>query len=335
MKLTDYIKGNRHGRAANHIEREAMCDPLLQDALDGYDAVAGDHAEALRRLQEKFPPLSQVRRRRRRQNVYRIGIAASLAVLIAAGGWLLLRVNEEDESPLVAQDVPVATPVAEAEIIAVPEPETTAPMPTSNIQIVDDDTQLETAMVFADFEEAAQFTEPASDMIPVEEEIEHAGNAAESIVLSEVISTADDLSTRPKESFTGSISRVGRRERARETVQSYNTTTGSTWSVDSHESARETKLSYNTTAKAADTTWSVDSLRAVREFDDYIAKSNNEIEGRMILEFTADSDGHPTRIRIVESYTADRATHRNAIRLLRQSPVVWPRGRMIRVAIGR
>lgn len=39
MKLIDYITGNRKGREARRIEREAMDDPFLRDALEGYDAV--------------------------------------------------------------------------------------------------------------------------------------------------------------------------------------------------------------------------------------------------------------------------------------------------------
>ena len=41
MKLIDYITGNRKGREARRIEREAMDDPFLRDALEGYDAVLG------------------------------------------------------------------------------------------------------------------------------------------------------------------------------------------------------------------------------------------------------------------------------------------------------
>ena len=46
MKLIDYITGNRKGREARRIEREAMDDPFLHDALEGYDAVPGDPTDA-------------------------------------------------------------------------------------------------------------------------------------------------------------------------------------------------------------------------------------------------------------------------------------------------
>jgi hypothetical protein len=50
MNLNDYIHGARNGRAAHDLELEAMHDPLLADALDGFDAVAGDHTAALERI---------------------------------------------------------------------------------------------------------------------------------------------------------------------------------------------------------------------------------------------------------------------------------------------
>ena len=39
MNLRDYIQGNRYGKEAYQLEKEAMRDPFLQDAIDGYDRV--------------------------------------------------------------------------------------------------------------------------------------------------------------------------------------------------------------------------------------------------------------------------------------------------------
>ena len=39
MKLIDYIQGKRRGQEANRLEREAMNDPFLQDAIDGFDRI--------------------------------------------------------------------------------------------------------------------------------------------------------------------------------------------------------------------------------------------------------------------------------------------------------
>jgi hypothetical protein len=51
MNLIDYIRGNRRGREANSLEREALDDAFLTEAMEGYEAVYGDHAETLRRLE--------------------------------------------------------------------------------------------------------------------------------------------------------------------------------------------------------------------------------------------------------------------------------------------
>ena len=53
MNLKEYIQGKRHGKEANRLEREAMSDPFLQDAIDGYDSVAGDHLSAIEKLEKK------------------------------------------------------------------------------------------------------------------------------------------------------------------------------------------------------------------------------------------------------------------------------------------
>lgn len=90
MKPTDYINGDRHGRDAHRIELEAMSDPLTHDALEGFDAVAGDHGKAIRRLQERVSARSA--RHSRRRGIYRwSSIAAVMLLCVAMSGWYLLR----------------------------------------------------------------------------------------------------------------------------------------------------------------------------------------------------------------------------------------------------
>ncbi len=63
MKLIDYIKGTRRGREANAIEREAMEDPFLADAIDGYESVYGSHSEIIARLEERIAKRAARKRR--------------------------------------------------------------------------------------------------------------------------------------------------------------------------------------------------------------------------------------------------------------------------------
>ena len=55
MGLLSYIKGNKKGREANNLEREAMQDPFLADALDGYSNIEDPELDArLRRMEKKI-----------------------------------------------------------------------------------------------------------------------------------------------------------------------------------------------------------------------------------------------------------------------------------------
>ncbi len=78
MNLKDYIHGKRYGKEANRLEREAMNDPFLQDAIDGYDSVPGNHVEALEKLEKRFAP----RPERIDKRVWLWAAAAALVLLI-------------------------------------------------------------------------------------------------------------------------------------------------------------------------------------------------------------------------------------------------------------
>lgn len=52
-RLLSYIKGAKEGREARHLEREAMQDQFLADALDGYDDTDDPEAEIRLRRMEK------------------------------------------------------------------------------------------------------------------------------------------------------------------------------------------------------------------------------------------------------------------------------------------
>ena len=99
MELIDYIKGLRSGRKAHYIEREAMNDPFLQEALEGYESVAGNHAKQIERLKTrtikrvKPPKIAHL-------NIQNWSIAATILLCISIGivGYLL--VNEQNTMKL-------------------------------------------------------------------------------------------------------------------------------------------------------------------------------------------------------------------------------------------
>lgn len=97
MKLLDYIQGKRRGKEANKLEREAMNDPFLQDAIDGFDAVPGDHASAIEELeallQQKMNKPKPVIQRR----FWTIGAAAALVLFLGIGSLLLFDTQRSPE----------------------------------------------------------------------------------------------------------------------------------------------------------------------------------------------------------------------------------------------
>jgi outer membrane biosynthesis protein TonB len=133
MNLLDYIQGNRKGKRANRLEREAMQDRFLAEALEGYDTVDGDHVQQIALLRTR---LSARTRRAGRTATY-AGIAAGLLMFLAVGSYFLLNREPEnfvaqhnelhrdahtvkEENLLPAPVVPATSGLAESEQTEVP-----------------------------------------------------------------------------------------------------------------------------------------------------------------------------------------------------------------------
>ncbi|MDR0680454.1 MAG: hypothetical protein LBG15_01185 [Dysgonamonadaceae bacterium] len=87
MSLRDYIQGRRKGRDINRLERRAMQDMLLADALDGYDKIKGDHICEIEELQKQ---ISQ-RTHSKNNDLRNWGIVACLLLIIILGSYLFLK----------------------------------------------------------------------------------------------------------------------------------------------------------------------------------------------------------------------------------------------------
>ena len=108
MKLPDYIFGSRRGREANRLEREAMADPFLADAVEGYDSVYGGHSDKLAELEQEVARRAVRPRRRagRRRIVPLIrGAVAVAAVVAVAVVWYLRRPSSAAPSEAIAHVV--------------------------------------------------------------------------------------------------------------------------------------------------------------------------------------------------------------------------------------
>lgn len=98
MNFLAYIQGKRRGKDAHNIERKAMEDPFLADALDGFDTVDGEHAERIAAIRTRL----SVRGRKSNRRIMYVSVAASLFLCICVGGYYLMNMNEQ---PLIAQHV--------------------------------------------------------------------------------------------------------------------------------------------------------------------------------------------------------------------------------------
>ncbi|MDP4271144.1 MAG: hypothetical protein Q8909_13625 [Bacteroidota bacterium] len=99
MRIKHYIQGDKRGKDAHRLEREAMGDPFLQEALDGYDSVPGNHADALERLERNI--MHWAAAKTRRQLIINWSVAATLLLLIGLGGFFIF-LNNQKNAPVVA-----------------------------------------------------------------------------------------------------------------------------------------------------------------------------------------------------------------------------------------
>jgi hypothetical protein len=85
MNLDHYIQGIRKGRDINYLEREAMCDPFLSDALEGYDQVKGEHWLRINAMKKQI-----IQQTRPKKNLLLYwGIAAAILGIIGPGIYFL------------------------------------------------------------------------------------------------------------------------------------------------------------------------------------------------------------------------------------------------------
>ena len=96
--LMQYIQGSRKGKEAHRLEKEAMKDPFLSDALDGFQAVKGNHVESIEEMRRRI----SLRTRSSRNSITKWSIAASLLICLGFGSyfWLNRQLGMPAQSPL-------------------------------------------------------------------------------------------------------------------------------------------------------------------------------------------------------------------------------------------
>ena len=112
MDFKAYIKGKRKGKEAHNIERAAGHDPFLRDAIDGFDAVEGDHFASIEFLEKQVEALSKPRTRRF-QPLFWYSSAATILLLLAL--WVFYPTTEktdylaDENNTSINSDIEVST----------------------------------------------------------------------------------------------------------------------------------------------------------------------------------------------------------------------------------
>jgi len=81
MNLLSYIQGKRYGEEAYQLEKEAMRDPFLQDAIDGYDRINDHPSYHLKKLEKYLS--KRTRRRSRALQIWGIAVAVLLIIVLS------------------------------------------------------------------------------------------------------------------------------------------------------------------------------------------------------------------------------------------------------------
>jgi len=171
MQLKEYIQGNKHGKEANRLEREAMNDPFLQEALEGFDAVTGEHVNIIDQLEQKYSGVTVETRHAtslpHRTRLFYWSAAASILLLIGFGTFFFMERNIIFDQPAIvlhevqesereaAFDFPLLAQNKESQqemsdIARTSQKAISAPTPPSSITIAQENSSLGKTMIVAD-----------------------------------------------------------------------------------------------------------------------------------------------------------------------------------------
>lgn len=111
--LLQYIQGSRKGKEAHRLEKEAMKDPFLADALDGFQTVEGNHVESIEAMRRRISR----RTRSQRDQIAKWSIAASLLICLGFGSYFWFNrdaaMPKELQSMVIQEDAVTPLPPPE------------------------------------------------------------------------------------------------------------------------------------------------------------------------------------------------------------------------------
>lgn len=108
MNLLRYIHGSRKGKAAHDLELEAMRDPFMSDAIDGFDNVRDNHVKVIEKLQKQITTKSKPES----NHLKAWSIAAAILITVGTGTFFLIKnfefPTQINNNPPPATSLPVA-----------------------------------------------------------------------------------------------------------------------------------------------------------------------------------------------------------------------------------
>lgn len=93
MKLLDYIRGTRKGKEAHRLQKEAMQDPFLADAMDGYDRAGENQEQQIEALRRRITAKAA----RKQNHALGWSVAASLLIGVCLSSYFLYQNNKLPE----------------------------------------------------------------------------------------------------------------------------------------------------------------------------------------------------------------------------------------------
>jgi hypothetical protein len=105
LQISKYLKGELDARAMHQLERRALDDPFLADAIAGFEEVKTDQKDNLTDLSDRLQ--KRIAQKERRIIPWGpLSVAASILIIIGAGIWFLSG-RQTEKTTLIAQDIKV------------------------------------------------------------------------------------------------------------------------------------------------------------------------------------------------------------------------------------
>ncbi|NLR78745.1 TonB family protein [Chitinophaga eiseniae] len=167
--IHQYLAGELDDKAMHDLERWALDDPFLADALDGYAQHSPDQqaqqADLTARLAQRIAP----EKGKVRALYYRWAAAAAILFLMFSAGWFLW--NQQKAAPPIAGIPAVPTPAADSAVLA-PVPASPGTDKLANANKIAPETSRAPQVLSKNSE-----NEPAAELSPTQDDVGEAAPA--------------------------------------------------------------------------------------------------------------------------------------------------------------